>query len=181
MDLFLIPEQLSHYEKLRAFLGRELPTFVNKYSTVREALIKYGKVGELTSRNLVVTALSRALEWGTPPKVMVMARDMFVGGSDDWYGTYDPKKKMIVLSKSLVTQWQKTPDDKVLRRAMITVMLHELVHFLNHEVRPGTTIHSERGHLKGTFQREAFEKPPLSWEPTHHMMYREVLRSKGVE
>ena len=120
---------------------------------------------------------------GTSPKIMVMSRDMFVGSSDPegWYGTYDPKKKTIVLDKSLVVQWQKMPDDKILRRGMITVMLHELVHFLNHEVRPGTSIHSERGHLKGTFHKEAFESPPLSWEAAHHMMYREILRTKGVE
>ena len=139
---------------------------------MREALVRYGKVEASTPSALVAAHLSGALKWGTAPKVMVMSREMFVGGSEsgDWLGTYDPKRKVITLCKSLVTQWQKTPDDKILRRSMITVMLHELVHFLNHEVQPATTIHSEPGHLKGTFHKEAFEPPPLSWEMAHYMV-----------
>src|SRR5688500_16791595 len=183
MDLYLVAEQRTQFGKLRTFLERELPDFVNTYPSMREALVRYGKVEASTPSALVAAHLSGALKWGTAPKVMVMARSMVIGGSasGDWRGTYDPKRKVITLCKSLVTQWQKMPDDKILRRSMIVVMLHELVHFLNHEVQPATTIHSEPGHLKGTFHKEAFGAPPLSWEMAHYMVINEVLKTKGVE
>jgi hypothetical protein len=181
MDLYLVFEQRTKYEMLRSFLQTELPAFVNKHANVREAMIKYGKVDASTTSEQVERHLDEALKWGTAPKIMVMSRSMFFEGSSDWYGSYDPKKKTIVVHKSLVTQWQKTRGDTILRRSMIVVMLHELVHFLNHEVRADTTIHSEPGHLTDTFHKEAFEAPPLSWERAHHMMYREILRTKGVE
>jgi hypothetical protein len=183
MNLFLVSEQRGKYGLLTAFLQKELPAFVHKHASVRDALVKGGKVSAQTPSAAVEGHLKTALEWGKPPIVMVMSRTMFVGSDsgDDWYGSYDPKKKTIVLHKTLVTQWQKSPADKILHRGMITVMLHELVHFLNHEVDANTTVHSEAGHLKDTFQKEAFEPAPLSWEPAHHMMIKEILQSKGVD
>ncbi len=195
MNLYLVPKQRGLFARFERFLRVEIPIFVRRHRTVCLALIKHGMLTKLIDsipdfHNQGVlpdtfakrrAILDKALRWGTPPKVIVGGRNMFIGGNSGggWWGAYNPVTDMITLYKPLVEQWQMNPRDKILYRAMVAVVLHELVHFFNDQVLPGSKVNAEPGHLK-TFHKEAFEKPPLGWERAHHTPITEILRNKGV-
>ena len=195
MKLLLVSEQQGKYAKLEGFLQKDLPRFVRSHSSVCLALIKYGMLtslvdsipdfhnqGSLPNDFAKRRALlEKGLKWGTPPTIMVMGPEKFLGKKANWWGFYNQTTDSITLYKPLVEQWQKKPTDKILYRAMVVVVLHELVHFFNDQILPGSSVHTNSGHLRNSFHREAFEKSPLSWEPAHHLVPKEVLESKGVK
>jgi hypothetical protein len=109
---------------------------------------------------------------------MVMGRGSRLDGVDDWAGFYIRSTDNIAIYRPLVEQWELAPKNKVLYRGLVAVVLHELVHYFNDQVLPGSLVHSEPGHLRDTFHREAFA--PLGWDRAHYGVIKEVLEIHGV-
>src|SRR5262245_32308344 len=190
MLLELVPEQKGKFDRFAEFLKGDFRQFVLSNRSVCAAMQKYGmfvtvepdvpadqrkqvadKAPEPDVRKRI---LLNALVWGLPPKVMVM--DLSGGGeAANPAGLYDPSAKRIVIHKDLVTLWQDDPEHKNLSRLIRAVLVHELVHFYNDEVLPGTTIYSGTGpHFNTHFSREAYG--PLGWSVSDYVVFADVMK-----
>ena len=180
MKLLRVPEQSGKFKLFDSLLRKELPRFVRQHPSVCRAVIKYGMLPDLVDSipdfhhlgTLPDDPLKRrrmlfkALAGGMPPTVMVMGHGMMLSGNDDWFGNFNPGTGYITVYRPLVEQWELKPDNKVLRRGVIAVVLHELVHYFNEQIIPSSKINTQPGHLRATFHREAFA--PLGWERAHY-------------
>jgi hypothetical protein len=207
MMLLLVPEQAGKFTKFEQWLRDDLPACVWNNPSILKALEKWGMIlavepasdgppgkpvtppermaalRKAQQRNLSPSErrriLLRPLLWGTAPEIMVMGSGMWLGRGAHAAGTYDPDTDRITILKGLVEAWQADPDDDVLARSLTAVVLHELVHFYNDQVIPGTDLYAgETIHLT-QFAFEAFA--PLGWRPYQYTLDRDVLENRGVK
>jgi hypothetical protein len=188
MLLELVPEQKGKFDRFADFLQGDFPSFVLSNPSVCRAMEKYGTfvavepgVPEAERKKVAGKApepgkrrriLLRSLVWGLPPTVMVM--NLF-GEESNPAGLYDPASKRIIILKDLVLLWQDEPSHKNLSRLIRAVLVHELVHFYNDEVVPGTTMYSGPGHhFNKHFSEEAYG--PLGWSRSDYIVFAEVMK-----
>jgi hypothetical protein len=190
MLLELVPEQKGKFDRFAEFLQGDFPNFVLSNRSVCSAMEKYGTflavepdvpaaqrkevAGTTPAPDVRRRILLRSLVWGLPPTVMVM--DLFgVGESSNPAGLYDPAAKRIIIHKDLVLFWQDEPEHKNLSRLIRAVLVHELVHYYNDVVLPGTTIYSGHGqHFNTHFSREAYG--PLGWSTSDYVVFADVMK-----
>jgi hypothetical protein len=179
MRLELVSGQEGKFDAFADFLQGDFPKFVLSNHSVAVALERYGmflafepgadpverakalriRVDPGKRRRLLL----RALVWGLPPDVLIMS-----GKSGDFAGFYNPRGKKIVVDKDLVLLWQDDPTHLNISRLMRAVLVHELVHYFNDLLLPGTTLYEKaEGHLNKFFSAEAYG--PLNWKPIDYI------------
>jgi hypothetical protein len=194
-----VPEQAGRFGRLEQCIQWDLPAFVWNHASILQALERYGLLLAVDdsappaqrqaalrgAQQKGLTAserrriLLRALLWGTPPDVMVMGSNMWFGVGSDAAAFYNPETDTIVILRQLVEAWESDPDDDVLGRIMPAVILHELVHYYNDQVLPGTDLYGgDTIHLQG-FAKEAFA--PLGWKSWQYTPDADVLKNRGVQ
>jgi hypothetical protein len=172
MKMQLVSSQRGQFAPFEKLLKSGIPQLVRRHPKVFVAMIDYGlilhpRLERAAARHRGVSRIpktyregrpiiERALSWGTAPTIMVMDSKLSLGSSN-WYGNYKSSTKTITIHKPLVVAWQAEPADLILCRAVIVVVLHELVHYLNDLVLPGSSIHTEDYHLRKDFHVKAFQ------------------------
>jgi hypothetical protein len=185
MLLELVSGQEGKFDAFADFLQEDFPKFVRSNPSVSRAMERYGMFlafepgADPTEREkaLRVTLdpgkrqriMLRSLVWGLPPDILIMS-----GRFADFAGFFNPRGKKIVVDKDLVLLWQDDPEHPNISRLIRAVLVHELVHYYNDLVLPGTTIYEKaEGHFERFFSAEAFS--PLGWKKIDYIPDKTIL------
>lgn len=184
MKLELVNSQAGQFKNFENFLITIFPNFVKTTKPVYGMLENdglYARVpevhhaGTFPDQSERKAIINRTLMWGTEPAILLFPINMIRNfGVDSWIAYYSESTRKITMPKELVLAWQeretrwrgKPEIHKMLGRWLCALMVHELLHYLNHvalgSVHDLASDHFERAE-KATFSEE------LGW---HHREYR---------
>lgn len=197
MKLILVGTQKGKFDPFESFLKGDLPRFIRENKSILAMICRYGLYsnvpvihhqGTFPSQAESLKIIEKALMWGTFPGVQLMPPDMYqISEPWDVVASYNASSNKITMPKPMVEAWQEStirwPDKPyrkvMLQRWLLRVMIHELIHFFNHEVLGAADTFTDSDHHFKNFEQRVYGA--LSWHPREISVMTSWLEQLGLK